>query len=376
MNDLKSLIAAPATAFPKLSPTLRKKQLEALRYIELISTQANIPVSSWDIMNVFRDTKNKGRVITDRSSINRRLFEAHEATAKGNKKSLAAGILSRKDDIIQLLNSPIEDLRVEVLETRTALSRCRSSRSIAAKQNRINNLSAQITTLSADIENWYKQIAKVVIGGHWQFKTVKNGNIEFITTNDVVIFEKNSKARVDIQINMGIYLVKLNMHSWRLTVCPFKNNLMANNRVIHPYVPWSGDATDGNNVCFGNAYDSFETARSKKDLAQMMTILINTLNTYSSVEGPHESIQQFKDSEFMGLTAEAKRYYGVFDAPSDEAVEALLADLEGTNVKTTTNQLAGSITKYNERNGLDHNGEPEEYDDDDYEEDEEDEGYF
>ena len=400
-KDVRSLLRS-RVAFGKLSAKELENQRKALRYIELIAMQANINISSWDIKKAFRNGASK-KLLTDPKEINKRLFAMHANTKDQDKQLALLDVYENAEKLKNLktdvdpeyVNSMNADMKhfQEALEIK---KKALDFGGVKYCEERIRQYKKAIKQCDATI-NAYEDTLRLVNDGFWRLYdvNVSEGIIRFITANNIVLFDKNPKTKLNLHKDMGQYTVCVNVsrHNLHAYADVFKNNTTLgdgdSDEYIHPYI-------SGGSICLGNASNSFDKAVKKKDLYTAMTIVGSALSTYNSGNGPYITLYQFtkktnSDLELCTVkdTVESKEY----DARKKKqllTLDARLAELAlvipapvvnkkvKVNVKKVKNTLAKAMGKAPQR--LERITHDDENDDDlveeMYEEENDDEGYF
>lgn len=319
-KDIRALMRS-RTAFGKLPAKELEEHRKALRYIELIAMQANIPISEWDISKVFRSGASK-KLITDPKEINKRIFANHANTKELSKK-LALLDVYEAHDLLKAIRAPgaqgmiegyqsqikeYERLKAEKAQTQDMYSVKYYDKYIKGYKNNIKNLSATVNT--------YEDTIRIVNDGFWKFLdvNVNEGTIRFITANNVILFDKNPASKLNLHKDMGQYMLSINVIDMYVWINAFKGNTELdfndndNEGYLHPYV-------SGGGICFGNAANAFKKAQDKKSLYEMVTIIGSVLGTYNSGNGPHITLYQFtkktnsnEDLRFIKTTCESEPY--------------------------------------------------------------------
>src|SRR5271157_1752082 len=99
----------------------------------------------------------------------------------------------------------------------------------AEKQLNIYKIRQEGLQTLSDSNSTMKAIARVVNAGFWKFLGTSGKHLRFITANDVILFEKNPRGKLNIQKNMGTYLLKINLGNLAdIKVLAFKGNTKVN----------------------------------------------------------------------------------------------------------------------------------------------------
>jgi len=371
--QIQEIIKNKDTIFAGIEPKKVEEQIKTLRYIELIAMQANIDISKVDVMKMFKSKSASNTIITNPRFINRILFSFHEDNSIAIKRKSLEDLLKSQTRLEKTVkkahgNKHFQGMKELGSTIKGFQDRLKSEQEKSAELQRtdyIKYFSTEITRLTeyakgqdalreqmTNVDVLVKQIAKVVNAGFWKFIGVSGTKLKFITSSDVILFEKNPKGKLNLQKNMGTYLVKLDLIEMEPIVHTFRGNVRHFD-CIHPYV------SEGV-ICFGNSYSYFHDAQSKGDIYEIMNMVGMVLGTYSSAGGPHRSLLTFMNlNNQVKMTKEAAAYYAKQDKPKKTSkVDELL---ESISTKAVSNGLAKTIGKKPE------NASDQEFDDDENE---------
>jgi len=360
-KDIRSLMRS-RTVFGKLSAKDLDAHRNALKYIELIAMQANIPIANWDIKQVFRQGASK-KLITDPKEINKRLFAMHSNTKEQEKKLALLDVYENAEALksfqIHRDEYHMNNLKNDLVNYEKALA----DSTVANNLNQIKFCTKRIKEYKRALKtyetkyNFYEDVIRLMNDGFWRLFKVDTDSREilFVTANNIVLFDKNPKTKINIHKDMGQYLVAVTIQQGYLSVNAetFKGNTLLgddeSDGLIHPYI-------SGGRFCLGNATTAFNKAAAKKNLYQAMTIIGSALTTYNSGNGPYVTLYQF-----TAKSSSSGDLYPIKDTPASKEYEARkkkqletlderLKELAGVvPVIKTTKRTAKSITKVKNR---------------------------
>lgn len=389
MSNIRTIITNKAKVFGKLSEAELKNQLKALNYIELLAMQTKISLSDWDVLNTFRAKHGSNKLITNPKEINKRLFTLAEKAKIGMQKSHVQDVIKHEKKILKLakemfgyrvasIQGNIADQKRRIENDKAAIKRDEENatmtpgdkayrlknytNSIAGCEQQIVRLEESLvrTKEYATTDRLVKDVAKIVMGGFWKFFGISGNNLLFLTANNIILFEKNHRAGLNLQKDMGVYKVKLNLEHMQNSVHIFYGNTKSGDN-IHPYVSQGG-------ICFGNSGSYYNKARQENDIVQMMNMLSIVLSTYSSAGGPYRRLADFRLDPNIPATKEAERYLAKKTPPEDKRLAELM---QSVSVKDVANKLAKSIGPKKIEEVDESDDDEEEYEDEDGYDDEE-----
>ncbi len=372
MSNLKTIINNAPSIFGKLTEAKMKEQLKTLKQIEMVSMQAKIPINDIDILKLFRDKPGKNLLVTDPKEINKRLFEFHNVNkamvARANIEELLTFekriVTNMKKSlpvttILSTLKSNLDNASHYIRKEEENLKYLKDQKREYIINNSKEDYEQHVARYQANIDFWkakaenypasearikayadgsgvIQDLAKITMKGFWKFVQIKGIKLYFMTVNDVILFEKNTRQGLNLQKNMGQYCVELDLARFTVKVMPWKNNIV-NGHNIHPYV------NQGGGVCMGNAGTYFEQARQEYDIAKSMDILGTILSAYSTAGGPYKPLVEFINESYpKEMSAMAKQYYA---KRGESTILKRVTDLMalGEDIKETSNGLSKTL---------------------------------
>lgn len=266
-----------------------KEQRAAFTYLLKVAHSANIRIDDWKLLKVFGDDS-EPTMVTDKKEINKRMFEKIQAmpvptTCFGKDKLVLA-----KRDIISKTKGDLDDEILRKTRERDSFIEGASERYNAYLRNlrlatdRTTSLKAlEILKASGELDDSvYNSIASILNNDFWQYLFMDSSYIYFGTTKEVIQTEKNVAAGVDITVNMGLLVAKLNFDSGSISVQPGLGTLLVQNN-YHTHVSSRGE------ICWGDASDRAADYITSKQYYELFCLLQTLLLTYSSAN-PYVSL--------------------------------------------------------------------------------------
>ena len=131
-----------------------------------------------------------------------------------------------------------------------------------------------------------QDIERLLEGGRVSLESVDKETqiIIFKTTNECILRHINHAAKLDITVNLGLFLIKINFAHSHITCLPGGNNVLSNG-YFHPHLNNQGQ------VCWGNASGTIRDSFAIFDLKKLVETTLLVLNEYNS-ESPHVSLER------------------------------------------------------------------------------------
>lgn len=386
MSNLRTILQNSQELLGPMSDAELKKQLKALRQIELVSMQAKIPIFDVDIIKIFRAKEGCNKLVTAPKEINKRLFDfqsankaiiqrasledlvKHEKRILTNAKKYMAVSLDRPqheidncDRNIVAYNQQLSMLHLKISEAQKVDQAAaakgdeldddnsenirfwmRDTANIKRRIVQTEEAKVKLVEKITKLKNYtasdalIKDIAKISLNGFWKFIGLTGIKLHFATANDVILFEKNDRSGLNMQKNMGRYLCEFDLSRFHPKVFPLARNISYNGH-IHPYV------SQDRHVCFGNAADHFQNAAQATDLVQCMNILGTVLSAYSSAGGPYTTLNYFISgaSPVNRYPAISTKYMKKNETPAVKRLDELLSSLETKKEDNTFAKVLG-----------------------------------
>ena len=304
ISDINGDPRAPMTAkhlqdlkFSPFDGPFKKEQTEAVLYIEHMASLTNVNISTWDILETFTGSATVGKlIVTDKRAINKRLYEHADlqknglpATLQGDQKKLAE--LSTK------VIKRVRETRKTSLETSVSQMHSRADermRGYLACMKDAWGYQKELLALTDEKSiDLLETVTKICQTGFWTYEELneRDGYISFINVNPVVIKQKNTRAGIDLQINLGYFQARLHMvQDNAITLHTHKENQFSESGYWHPYVSINA------RICWGNASSTADGYLRIFNYVALMELLSALLTTYSPDATPYASIESFHNA--------------------------------------------------------------------------------
>ena len=307
---------------------LNETQLETVNYITTMANSFMVDIGSTSFEKFERD----GAIIEDKQEINKIIFELGVV----NKASPAACNL-----VTQIPDEYLE----RITEQQRSMLDGRESQikdTIANEIAQINDFEGRINIHIANLRQAYddqlmlkkfkegtdtiggpvvEEIKKIAASNEWQFLKAYGSVVYFANRQCVRQSFVNPAAGVDIHINYGVFVARLDLSGDSLRhdsirVYKFLRNLEAgtNSRYIHPHVSGSGK------ICWGNVKAAVSDLMAQGRYATVFNHLHDLLNTYCP-DNPYVGIEAFEANILKGkitrIDNEDEDSDSVYVRPSD-----------------------------------------------------------
>ena len=274
----------------------KRTQVKVLEYLQLLAQQTGTPIREWDLTALFKtpDGVYDFELVTEKPEINKRFFAEVERT-RGT--AVDAGTRMRLDPTlitaIQEGSNRVRNQRIEELKTNIANLRRAAEGAIINTTNHL--ASARQKQIELDLfENnaadvYAKSLEELLTAGSFEYIGMRDHNrqLHLATTQDFILTYKNDSQEVDLAVNVGRFLIQIELRNARIKVMPHQNNVVVHN-YYHPHVTVSGD------VCWGNAGPLVTQALSGGNYAEALKLTLGILSSYND-ESPYISLAQFHD---------------------------------------------------------------------------------
>lgn len=373
MSTIRTILSNSSTIFGRMKPAELKRQQQALKYIELVAMQANISIDEWDILETFKVKKGSNKIITAPKEINKRLFTKNQINKELYQRAALMEVMSKekmiKGNLKRYVKPLLANYDYQLQNAKDNLKHYQTANDLM----RIQNVERQIKQIEEKIatgvgeDRTYKDIGRVVMNGFWKFIGSSGTKLKFITNSNIILFDKNTRTKMNLQKDFGVFLCQVDVRNMNATIHAFKGNSIYSRDYLHPYVCCNG-------ICFGNAQEAVEQARNARDLYKLMNIVGMVIGTYNGGGTPHVSLATFIQNNcvHVDMTAEAKKYYDNLK-PIVDPLKEFMQEVGG--LRKVGNMLASSIgSRPVDAADQTHDDEDEDYEDDEeYEEEQEDE---
>lgn len=137
-----------------------------------------------------------------------------------------------------------------------------------------------------------EEVYKILELGFFKLESIAHNKLTF-RTNAVVCSHIDKSIGVDLRVPMGSYLIQIDLQSCTPRVYEGEDNLQCWGN-IHPHV------SSSNEVCWGNAKNTYYKARAEFKLATIMIALYQILQTYNP-ESPYCPLVNFAFARDPGM---------------------------------------------------------------------------
>ena len=137
---------------------------------------------------------------------------------------------------------------------------------------------------TAPKSTYSEHFEKIIANGFYRYHHHDKTRI-FYTTEEVLIQEVKPKAKLDIRVNLGQFLVAQSLETSNIFVsCHKDNTVIGRNGIIHPHIR-------GASICWGSAANQSQKLIVTRDFSGVMALLQSLLQSYGT--SPYGTIQQF-----------------------------------------------------------------------------------
>lgn len=173
-------------------------------------------------------------------------------------------IKRRLEDAESNLNARLNDMRSRYQMYLTKASQVSDARDNVARLQKLLELGDESPTLA-------EQIKDIESKGWWKFIR-RSGNHLYFLTSRLCLKEVNPAANLNIQVDMGQFIVRVNFREKNAQAYP-AFNVLYNTGSTHPHV-------SGGDFCWGDGADRFFDALNAGDLQGAMNMVQALLTTY------------------------------------------------------------------------------------------------
>lgn len=256
-------------------------EINAIRYIQMMSTELNKNIMNIDFVATFYNEHNK--LITSHQEINKILFAFKNEEKK--KKEVP-------DEIIDLLK--VNEIDRISKEKKILLERKK------CYLDEINRVYLKLSELNMDIIKIVKEISylrdnhstriveqiKLISEiPNLEFDHLGNDCIHFKLLNNTILTYKNECAGIDLRVDLGQFIICINLIHFTIRLLPFSNNVFLN-EFIHPHF-----YTDGS-PCLGTLKESYNEALTEFDIKTMVEIILTLIKHYNP-DDPYRTLADF-----------------------------------------------------------------------------------
>lgn len=274
--------------------------IETLNYVEKIALEAGISIYRWNPWQVWGLEDGSKKLVTHTGEINRRLFGHYRANRPAIPESRATMLKWREQinaGYSLVVRRKLESLKASRRRARQDAMRYYNQH--VEKLKSVHEYAIQIEQFKGSDNGKIDLFPKIeaICSSFWQFFQVADNDIDFITSQDVVIKEINPRAGINCVVNLGRLRARLDPVAGTLMVLRFKNNLNAYDDenecsmgYYHPHI------SEGGRICWGNVSDQAMRLLSDLKYAEVFQLLASLLMNYNT-DNPYCIIQAFENAE-------------------------------------------------------------------------------
>lgn len=248
----------------------RGEAINAIKYINSMSSIAGIDISEWDILDMFK--REAGMIVSDKLKINQIMF-----SMKDHKPKYAGMNSSQVRALDRISAKGWNKAAQEFLSAhRSHISRAESFQSsVRAELIEARRAWVKHQAVSGRGEKFSSEVERVVAAGFFKLESVSSEDqeIKFSTINEVTLSYMDVAQASKYSVCLGRFFVIYYASLGVLRVHPHSNNVLSN-EYYHPHVSKSGE------VCFGEEKHAYLSAMSTGGLGDAMEILQSVLSYY------------------------------------------------------------------------------------------------
>ena len=295
------------SVFDGYDEAVKKAQIAKFGYIETIAFQLEKNLADVNLFEIFPNNNN---IITaGENEINQvlidfnreayfnkpdephKIIEMTEEQLEAVKKSFNTQFASRKRNVTDSINSHIREAQNRMRAYHENMQHA------AIKRRELE------TMTEGDATPLIESMKKLFTDPRFTFHKFSgynhtNDTVEFITTNNIINTHENSRAGINLRVDLGKYLIKLRLDGMRTFIYKYEENLVCDGN-IHPHV--SGD----NNICLGNMGEIYQEAAMKCDVHGIFDAVMAVLLNYNDGD-PYRSLARFSELQERNMRT-AKR---------------------------------------------------------------------
>lgn len=262
-------------------------------------------IHHWDVMKMFKapvDETNCGLpmaervhlLMTDKTEINKIFFAQHELEKDDWSKQLGPVLESFKDTHVKAYGN-IQGYAVQTIKNHHR-DKLQSVSSYITEINHAIRAARDAEILVKRIENkdWSieKEVTRILIEcPFYKFETIYNREIRFVTRTHIVLTEKNEAAGIDLSVDLGRFMIGLDVANARLNAYGWENSTFVG-ALCHPHID------QNHQICFGDQYQTYADAMVKMDYVTAMQTAMKILTTYT-IDGNHHAFARLADFKFV-----------------------------------------------------------------------------
>lgn len=320
-------------------PDTRDSFIAEMTYLEQLAVDHNVDIDGWDIDEFLEEDDGNENSTEDENG------EAWTARRPHSREGLTRTFLNRVGELTASTKpftpkelTQLEEKSLREAQVLYAHSSTRDlERYIRGKHGAIKDHLDSIRTNQRDLVTFGTELKarkegklpEATYGDHLK-KITASGFYRyhhhtetacFYETQPVIIQEVNRKAKLEIRVSLGTFLVEQSFKTSLLRVHPLKDNIyLKKETTIHPHVqPPSG-------ICWGSAHNQAQALFVLRDFSGVMALFEVLLQSYGV--NPFVSIQDFQKARALQQDKKLKEKTGIIIARPEEE-PAASEDLSG-----------------------------------------------
>lgn len=259
------------------------KSLAMLQYIEDLASKTGTNISDWDASIFLKDD----HVYSTKTTINKIFFERKEQTTT----RVVQEVTDLGTELKNALNKYNKDRIAKAIKIQTQKREECVKQATQLQEDCAEQLK-QAYTFTRAIEIYSKgegptfgdQIIDLLKDGLLTFESF-DGKILKLSTQDIINTEVNPTAKLDLRVNLGQYLLEIDIETLRIFVKKFKNNISVG-PYYHPHVNYDG------NICQGNAAAAYANLTASAQVKELVQLIVTILQTYNP-GNPYKTLADF-----------------------------------------------------------------------------------
>lgn len=301
--------------FDSYEDIVKKDQIKTISYIETIAKELEINLVD---VNLFDILKNNEIIITaDNAEINKALLSFDREKYFGTTEEVEIVELNEEQiKNIDVAYSTVLTRKIKARQdeansnVRSAMDRLRQHKDYMkrAYDLREESKTLQVSDYSCIVED----LKKIANDKRFELLSVSDtGMVNILIKEEIINTYKNSRAGIDLRVNLGMFKIKVNLVSGLdFTVEMHRNNVECSNGefsgIYHPHLNNSGE------ICLGNMQELFDENRKDSNIFGMIDVAYSVLTTYNE-DNPYISLAEFaQNSQQVQPSGE------VLEAPEQE----------------------------------------------------------
>ena len=282
------------------SDEVRQANIQALTYIERIAAHSQTNISHWDVQEVFGTGKGL-HFVTDPAILNQKFF-AEKSKRESEVSEDARQKIGEIDQVVQenfrrVIHSVQMNLQSDITSCSNEIAR--HYRSIDDERTHLIKKQLALIRLQGRELDLAGILTGVEKDGFFKIASFNSSNIRFVTVSDIILGEKNPAANLNYQVNLGTFIVSIQLSNLQVRVTGGERNILSRG-YIHPHISASGD------ICFGRIQSQASDYLHSFQIGEFMKLLAALLSSYSN-NNPFHQLVLFKEEYDRKLQEEMEK---------------------------------------------------------------------